>query len=170
MSATVAEPIDKGVRLLVTGGRISLSRLHSFRVLTAVARYLIAEGRLTSLASLWLAEGAARGFDTHARDWAVAAQLGSRLCRFAIDHALDGDDPATCPKNRNQRMLDTFKPDLCLGAPGHGGTLDMMTRCASQGVPVWDVEVADPGDVFHVLRWPAEKGQRSTLLFTGKLA
>jgi hypothetical protein len=40
---------------------------------------------------------------------------------------------------RNQEMLDTLRPDVCLALPlpDSRGTWDMVNRCIKAGVPVW---------------------------------
>lgn len=43
---------------------------------------------------------------------------------------------AAAGPQRNQRMLDTFKPDRGLAAPGDAGTADMCRRLRKAGVPV----------------------------------
>lgn len=69
-----------------------------------------------------------------------------------IDERFDGDlDDA--PFNRNQRMADHFPPYACVGLPGGGGTLNMMTICHDLGCPVADVDL-NPDGTFRIHWWP----------------
>jgi hypothetical protein len=36
----------------------------------------------------------------------------------------------------NQRMIDLYKPDVCVAMPGNWGTADVIKRCLKAGVPI----------------------------------
>lgn len=128
------------MKVLVCGGRKGVRAKEVFMVLDRVAELL-------GSSDIEIAEGRALGVDQAAGAW--ADHKAHAHWKFPINNEVDGVDPMTAPKRRNQRMLDTFKPDICVGLPGGGGTNDMMDRCHRAGVPVWDIEFKDGGFVIH---------------------
>jgi hypothetical protein len=54
---------------------------------------------------------------------------------FAVDTQYDGEWPAAGPR-RNQRMLDTFQPDLVAAFPGGNGTKSCVDAASLRGIPV----------------------------------
>ncbi len=54
---------------------------------------------------------------------------------YQVDHAVDGPWPNAGPR-RNQRMLDSFKPDLVIAFEGGRGTADCCRRATKMGIRV----------------------------------
>jgi hypothetical protein len=76
-------------------------------------------------------EGGARGADRIARAWCLANNV-----QVVIERADWAKHGRAAGPIRNQAMLDKYKPDLCLAAPGGTGTADMVARCRHEQVPV----------------------------------
>jgi hypothetical protein len=120
------------VRILVCGGRAYSDAAFVARTLDRIhAKY----------PDLTIIDGGAPGADRLAREWAVAHGVMIDPC--PVDHALDGPWPGAGPR-RNQRMLETKKPDAVVGFSGDRGTADMgrgtadmCRRAEAAGVPVW---------------------------------
>jgi hypothetical protein len=150
------------VKVLVCGGRKGVQNKKLFRVLDDVWTLL----QSTGITEIEIAEGRAIGVDQGAGAWADRKANGHWT--FPINNDLDGLDPMRAPKRRNQRMLDIFKPDLCVAFPGGNGTNDMADRCHKAGVPVWDVEMHDDAE-FSIVRWAPRAGPdvRCTLIHIG---
>lgn len=109
-------------RVLVCGGRDYGDRDQLFRVLDAahLANPIVC-----------LIHGAARGADQLAGDWALDRDV---LCTgYAADWERDGRAAGPI---RNQKMLDTGKPDMVIAFPGGRGTADMIRKAEAAGVPV----------------------------------
>lgn len=78
--------------------------------------------------------GEAIGADSLGKRWAMYNGI------FAVGiPALWGahGNRAAGPK-RNQAMIDIMKPDYCIAFPGGNGTKDMISRCRSAGIIVWE--------------------------------
>lgn len=65
----------------------------------------------------------------------TACGIGSNVERYPVDVAIDGPWPAAGPR-RNQRMLDSFRPDLVLAFPGGKGTADCCRKAEKMGIRV----------------------------------
>ena len=159
--------VDLGVgrfRLCISGGRVGLQQRDLFTIMDAVTDHLANGG--IGLDMIDLGEGEAAGADRNSRKWGEKRRVGA-ISKFPIDETLDGHDSNSVGKNRNSRMLRDFKPHVCLGFPGHGGTNDMLAKCHDAGVLVWEVEVE--GRLFKIIQWPRSPGERSTPLLEGKL-
>lgn len=109
--------------LLVCGGRdytdrdaafAALDRAHAKRPVTV------------------LIHGAQTGADTLAGEWAEAR--GVKVIGVRALWEVHGN--AAGPL-RNQAMLD-MEPEGAVALPGGRGTADMVRRCRSAGVPVWE--------------------------------
>lgn len=112
-----------GMRLLVCGGRDFADKAAAWRALDAAhARRPIG----------LLIHGGARGADELAGAWAEARDVPAHA--YAAMWKAYG--PAAGPM-RNQRMLETARPDGVLALPGGRGTADMCTRAAMAGLPIW---------------------------------
>lgn len=53
---------------------------------------------------------------------------------------------------RNGGMLDAGRPDCVLAWPGGLGTANMVMRSLAAGVPVWRVDVDEPGGAGRIIR------------------
>lgn len=82
--------------------------------------------------------GDARGADRLAEEW--AHKVGIQVEPYPADWERDGK--AAGPL-RNQRMLDSGKPDLVVAFPGGRGTADMVRRAKLAGVEVVEVAQAE---------------------------
>ncbi len=82
-----------------------------------------------------VAQGGARGGDRHALRWAVDAGFPHKT--YSVDHMIDGEWPGAGPQ-RNERMLDCFKPDLVLAfpQPGSRGTWRCIESAAVRGIRI----------------------------------
>jgi len=131
--------------VIVCGGRVgrNLSRDVVFAALDILAK----ESFPTPFR---IVQGAAKKVDTWAGQWAL--QRGHKMQPVPIDPRFDGDH-SNSPFNRNARMQRDFPASVCVGFPGGGGTLNMMTICHDAGVPVADVEIAFDGTV-EIKWWP----------------
>ncbi|UTU07907.1 hypothetical protein CcrC1_gp221c [Caulobacter phage C1] len=138
----------------ITGPRIEVTAPQVFRVMDVLFPHA---------SDIRLISGLAQGVDTHGIHWAT--RRGAGVIAVGIDDSLDGSDPYTAPKRRNQRMVD-LKPFLCVGFPGHGGTNDMMDRCLKAGVIVWEVAFTDQ-DGFEVWQWPSPSEPQARMIAAG---
>lgn len=76
-------------------------------------------------------QGGATGADQLAKEWCLARRV--KCHTFMPDWKMDGR--AAGPL-RNQKMLDSFKPDVVLAFPGGKGTDCMKRKAIKAGVPV----------------------------------
>jgi hypothetical protein len=111
------------MRLLVCGGRDYDDRARVFAALDWAHAH-----RPVSL----VIHGAAHGADTLAGEW--AKERGIPAEEYRADWKKLG--PVAGPV-RNDRMLREGKPDGVMAFPGGVGTMDMVRRAESSGVPVW---------------------------------
>lgn len=113
------------MRALVCGGRNYSDKARAYAELD---RLLPLDG------SLYLIVGSANGADRLAANW-----FWDRTDKVGIiDHY-----PAEWNKHgkaagpiRNQKMIDSGKPELVIAFPGGRGTADMIRRAEASGVPV----------------------------------
>lgn len=112
--------------LLVTGGRNYENREELYQVLDK----LHAERGFT-----YLVHGNARGADSLAHEWAV-----SRGVQPVAMEALWDAEGLAAGHNRNRRMLEFRKPDLCVAFPGGRGTANMMRQARDMDIELIDVE------------------------------
>jgi hypothetical protein len=88
-----------------------------------------------------LIEGAARGVDTIAGEW--ARSRGVELVEYPAKWEAEGRHAALI---RNERMLREGKPDLVVAFPGKRGTFHMCLLATKAGLPIVKLYVADvPG-------------------------
>lgn len=107
----------KDIALLVAGGQEYGDDRELDRVLSSIhAKYSIAR----------LIHGDAPGADRMAGGWANLNLIP--VDAYPIEQS-DGALPHRRPLRRNQRMLDTAKPQMGVFFPGGPGTKDMLTRC-----------------------------------------
>lgn len=111
------------MRVLVCGGRNYQARKRLYRVLDDVFSDL---GGITLIV-----HGNARGADRLAGDWAKARDVPCGT--FDADWGRYG---AKAGPMRNQKMLDSAKPDLVVAFPGGKGTAHMVSIAEIAGVPV----------------------------------
>lgn len=132
-------------RLLVCGGRsygetpagcptdqVAIYRRLASRnvfILREMLDHLHAERKFTVLVN-----GAAKGADRHALQWALSKRL--QIESYRPDWKKLGRAAGPI---RNQQMIDIGKPDLVVAFPGGGGTADMMRRAKAAGVEVIEV-------------------------------
>lgn len=106
------------------GGRYYTDRATADKVLDALA---------ASSSLLLLATGACPygGADELAETWAKSREVDyvGYPAKFKRDGKRAGPE-------RNQRMLEVFRPDLVVAFPGGRGTADMVRRAESAGVDV----------------------------------
>lgn len=118
------------MRVLVCGGRDYADFRTLFKVLDDIHR----ETPITSVI-----EGAARGADYYAGQWAKSR--GIELQEFPADwdrhHKAAGSI-------RNKQMLDEGKPDRVIAFPGGKGTFDMINRAHGRGFKVTLVSGSEP--------------------------
>lgn len=133
--------------VIVAGGRVGrgLTEARVWAVLDELSRAFPTPFRIV--------HGAAKMTDTWAGTWGYAR--GHKVQPIPVDSRLDGyaDD---APFNRNARMQRDFPAAVCVGFPGGGGTLNMMTICHDAGVPVADVDLYDDG-TWEVKWWPTKQ-------------
>lgn len=115
-------------RVLVCGGRdfVDYARAH------AVLDHYHAESGGFSC----LIQGAARGADTLAAEWADAR--GIRVLPFPADWDGHGRSAGHI---RNAQMLREGKPDVVIAFPGGRGTDNMIDQATRAGVPVLRIPV-----------------------------
>ena len=109
-------------RVLVCGGRDFGDRAFVFRTLDA---------HHASEPFHVLIQGAARGADTYARNWAETHNI--RCLSFPADWKRNGKAAGPI---RNRQMLDVGQPDLVIAFPGGRGTADMVTQAMKNNVRV----------------------------------
>lgn len=122
------------MRLLVTGGRtygVPLVDATPEQVALARAQRDLLRQLLYSLDPLVVIEGAAKGADQLAYEWAREGRV--RHCRFRAEWSRYGKFAGL---RRNATMLREGKPDVVLAFPGGRGTRDMIDRARKAGVPV----------------------------------
>ena len=83
-------------------------------------------------------EGAARGADRLAGEWARARSIP--LTEYPADWARLG---RRAGPNRNEQMLQNGKPDLVIAFPGGRGTAHMVRISLDAGVKVIEIALAD---------------------------
>ena len=112
------------MRVLVCGGRDYADRAAVFGALDAVRQR-------TSPGALQVIQGGAGGADALARAW----------CRIMRVPCVT--EPAEWERHRkaagpirNQKMIDTYAPELVLAFPGGRGTADMVSRAENAGISV----------------------------------
>lgn len=76
-------------------------------------------------------DGAARGADYLAHEWALAR--GKTTERYFANWDAEGKAAGSI---RNKRMLDEGKPDYVIAFPGGAGTANMVNIARKAGVPV----------------------------------
>lgn len=108
----------RGKRVLVCGSRHGCD-------------YRIVWDMMNHFAPSHICTGGATGVDTLAEDWAKG--YGVPCAVYPADWRKEGKAAGPI---RNQRMLDEFKPDICIAFPGGRGTQDMVRRCEKAGVSV----------------------------------
>jgi hypothetical protein len=106
------------MKLLVCGGR-DFADYHALR------------RAIVTLKPTCIAHGAARGADALADR--VATELGIPVRRFPAHWDRYGKSAGM---RRNREMLETFRPDAVLAAPGGRGTANMTALAKTVGVPV----------------------------------
>lgn len=92
-----------------------------------------------------IVSGGALGADTFAREWAYSHE-GVTFIEYKADWKVHGRSAGPI---RNQKMLDSQRPDLVLAFVNKPlteskGTFDMVRRARQLGVPVWVVEILPP--------------------------
>lgn len=113
------------MRVLVCGGRDFSDCKLVFDTLDQLAKSEVVD---------CIIEGDARGADRIAGAWAKRRRVDLRL--FPADWTKYGKAAGPI---RNQKMLDTGRPDLCIAFPGGSGTADMVRRARAAGVNVIEV-------------------------------
>ena len=78
-----------------------------------------------------LIEGAAKGADTLAREWAEVKKIPVRTFKAEFGRYGRAGGPI-----RNKKMLAEGKPDLVVAFPGGSGTANMVGLARAAGVPV----------------------------------
>ncbi len=76
--------------------------------------------------------GDAKGADTLGRMWGMSKGIFT----VAVPALWDAHGKGAGPK-RNQAMIYIMKPEYCVALPGGHGTDDMIRRCKSSNIPVW---------------------------------
>lgn len=112
-------------RVLVCGGRAYGDRTRVFAVLDKYH----AEAGIDLLI-----DGAARGADQLANEWAVSA--GVSTLRYPADWDAHGSFAGPM---RNRVMLEDGNPDLVIAFPGGAGTRDMVRKARKAGVEVIEI-------------------------------
>lgn len=130
------------MRVLVCGGRdygevpdgCPLDQLNKYRakadrerfVLTEALDHLHAEHKFSVLIN-----GAARGADRHALQWALPRRLEINSYKPSWKTLGKAAGPI-----RNQMMIDSGKPDLVVAFPGGRGTADMVERAREAHIKI----------------------------------
>jgi hypothetical protein len=109
------------MKILVCGGRDYNNKEHLYHVLDK-ANY---DGDIE------ICHGGANGADNLAEKWATDRQVNVTV--FPANWALG----RVAGPIRNQKMLETFKPDMVIAFPGGRGTADMIRKARKAGVPVY---------------------------------
>lgn len=102
---------------------------------TGIASTLFSTSCMRKLAFDLVIEGAARGADQLAHEWAYGSGVPND--RYPADWDAFGNFAG--PK-RNKAMLDEGNPDLVIAFPGGAGTRNMIRQARKAGVEV--VEIA----------------------------
>lgn len=84
--------------------------------------------------TLRVIQGGASGADALVRQWCVKHEV--EYINVPADWKTHGRAAGPI---RNQKMLDTYTPELCIAFPGGRGTTDMVKRCLVANVPVRSV-------------------------------
>ena len=110
-------------KVLVTGSRDYTDSARMTQVLA-----MLANAGFTTIV-----HGGQRGADLLAERCGI--YLGCAIESYPVDTNVDGPWPRA-GTNRNKRMLDASKPDLCVAFPLYGskGTWDMANKAAAAGV------------------------------------
>lgn len=128
------------MRVLVTGGRNYANKERALGKEGEEARTILAAVErereriwqvLWTLGPMVVIEGAAKGTDQAAYEW--AREAGVMPCRFRAEWTRYGNYAGV---RRNGVMLREGQPDLVLAFPGGRGTRDMVERARKAGVPV----------------------------------
>lgn len=126
------------MRVIVCGGRTfgnyGTSRRGSPEWEKADAERTFIFNTLDGLKITHVIEGAARGADTVAGEWAVANN--KELTEYPAEWAQHGPAAGGI---RNHQMLDEGYPELVIAFPGGKGTADMVRRAKKAGVPVREI-------------------------------
>lgn len=123
----------KGKRICVTGGRhfgeedFDDNWFESRETLEEI---------LELLAPVGLGVGCAKGADRIAREW---GQENEDLRDFQVFYADWKNKGRAAGPIRNRAMLNGFKPDFLLAAPGDRGTEDCMGAAKKLGIPVYTI-------------------------------
>ena len=121
------------MRVLICGGR----NLDSYEVWNWLERHLKSEIQhlrkpgQKSVSVSCIIHGGARGADEGAASWGES-EHAKVLC-FPANWKKHGRSAGPI---RNQQMIDSGKPDVCVAFPGGRGTADMVSRAASVGIPI----------------------------------
>lgn len=126
-------------RIIVTGGRTygvqdherSKSKIQIERERSHVRAVLSDVHRKRGITAL--IHGDASGADAVAKEW--ARERGVPEEPYPAQWQTEGRQAGF---KRNQRMLDTAKPDGVIAFPGGSGTADMVAKAQAAGVPVMD--------------------------------
>jgi hypothetical protein len=113
-------------RVLVCGGREYTNDKLIYQTLD---NYLIS--CLNAGEDLILCCGGARGADALAKQWAVDNGIMHKIYNANWKKWGRRAGP-----ERNQLMIDDFKPDLVIAFPGGGGTADTISRANKAGIQV----------------------------------
>lgn len=114
------------MRILVTGSRNWTDR-------PAMERAIWEHTEEEAPSGVLIVQGGARGADRMAAD--IARDWGFR---HATVPALWASEGRAAGPLRNQQMIDTYEPELCLAFPegDSKGTWDCMDRCEKAGIRV----------------------------------
>lgn len=123
------------MRLLVTGGRSFKNRKLMRNAFVSFLSTIRVDEELI------ICHGGARGADTIFGQ--IATSMGFEVIPYPVKTEIDGPWPAA-GVNRNQRMLDDFKPHYALAFPAvdSSGTYDMITRLKRAKIPFMVTEEA----------------------------
>lgn len=115
---------DKGLKILVCGGRDYADYAHVVEVLDGLTPAFIIHGAARGADRLAARYARARGVRCQAYPalWRPGGPTGPIDCRAGFD--------------RNQQMLDDGDPDLVVAFPGGNGTADTVDRARQAGVEV----------------------------------
>lgn len=117
------------MRILVCGGR-------NYSNYELVSRTLKEYGRsINGFRDLVIVHGGASGADDLADEWAATNHVPVLV--FKADWTSFGKSAGPI---RNQKMMQTAKPDLVLAFPGGRGTADMTTRAKAAGIEVIEIK------------------------------
>jgi predicted Rossmann-fold nucleotide-binding protein len=116
-----------GYRVLVCGGRDYTDALTVYKALDRIAG---------KHGVVCLISGCATGADTLGIEWAESR--GLPIARFPVTRGEWKTLGKSAGHIRNARMLAEGVPDICVAFPGGRGTADMISKCRTRGVLVWD--------------------------------